>query len=55
MEIKGLGSEIVECARIGKMIKQHGELFLTRVYSEKELLFCSVLDWKFGNEKCFNS
>ena len=40
MEIKGLGSEIVECARIGKMIKQHGELFLTRVYSEKELLFC---------------
>lgn len=40
MEIKGLGSEIVECSRIGKMIKQHGELFLMRVYSERELLFC---------------
>jgi len=40
MEIKGMGSEIVECVRIGKMIQQHGELFLTRVYCEKEILFC---------------
>ena len=27
MEILGIGTDIVECPRIGKMIEQHGELF----------------------------
>lgn len=40
MEIVGLGSEMVECARIGRMIKDHGEMFLARVYSERETMFC---------------
>ena len=40
MEISGLGSEMVECARIGRMIKDHGELFLARVYNEQETMFC---------------
>ncbi|MSR31805.1 MAG: holo-[acyl-carrier-protein] synthase [Gemmataceae bacterium] len=40
MEITGLGSAIVECPRIGKMIQQYGEIFLIRVYREKELVFC---------------
>jgi holo-[acyl-carrier protein] synthase len=40
MEIIGIGSEIVECLRIGKMIELHGELFLRRVYTEPEIRFC---------------
>lgn len=40
MEIVGIGSDIVECLRIGRMIEQHGELFLTRVYSEREIRYC---------------
>lgn len=40
MEIIGIGTEIVECLHIGKMIEEHGELFLRRVYTEKEIRFC---------------
>jgi holo-[acyl-carrier protein] synthase len=40
MEIVGLGSEIVECLRIGRMIEQHGEQFLNRVYTPREIRYC---------------
>ena len=40
MEIVGIGSDIVECLRIGRMIEQHGELFLTRVYTAREMRHC---------------
>src|SRR5439155_9903409 len=40
MEIVGIGTDIVECLRIGRMIEQHGELFLTRVYTEREVRYC---------------
>jgi holo-[acyl-carrier protein] synthase len=40
MEIIGIGTDIVECHRIGRMIEQHGELFLTRVYTEREIRYC---------------
>ena len=40
MDILGIGTEIVECLRIGRMIEQHGELFLTRVYTEREIVDC---------------
>ena len=40
MDIVGIGTDIVECLRIGRMIEQHGELFLTRVYTEREIRFC---------------
>src|SRR5713101_5672915 len=40
MEIVGIGTDIVECLRIGRMIEQHGELFLTRVYTEREIRHC---------------
>jgi holo-[acyl-carrier protein] synthase len=40
MDIVGIGTEIVECLRIGHMIEQHGEQFLFRVFSEKEIRFC---------------
>src|ERR1051325_7952626 len=40
MEILGIGTDIIECVRIGKMIQQHGELFLCRVYTEREITYC---------------
>jgi holo-[acyl-carrier protein] synthase len=40
MEIVGIGTDIVECLRIGRMIDQYGELFLQRVYTEREVRYC---------------
>jgi holo-[acyl-carrier protein] synthase len=40
MEIVGLGTDIVECVRIRKMIDDHGELFLNRVYTDREIRYC---------------
>ncbi len=42
MEIIGIGTEIVECLRIGRMIEQHGEQFLTRVFTPAEIQFCQA-------------
>ena len=42
MDILGIGTDIVECPRIGKMIEQHGELFLRRVYTEREIRYCQA-------------
>ena len=40
MEILGIGTDIVECLRIGRMVERHGELFLNRVYTEREIRYC---------------
>jgi holo-[acyl-carrier protein] synthase len=40
MEIVGIGTDIVECLRIGRMIERHAELFLTRVYTPREIRYC---------------
>src|SRR4051794_15553544 len=40
MQILGIGTDIIECPRIGKMIEQHGELFLRRVDTEREIRYC---------------
>lgn len=42
MDVLGLGTEIVECLRIGRMIEQHGEVFLLRVFTEREIRFCQA-------------
>ena len=42
MEIVGIGTDIVECLRIGRMVEQHGELFLTRVYTAREIRYCQA-------------
>ena len=42
MEIVGIGTDIVECLRIGRMIEEHGELFLNRVYTEREVRYCQA-------------
>lgn len=40
MEIVGIGTDIVECVRIGKILEEHGEQFLTRVYTPREIRYC---------------
>jgi holo-[acyl-carrier protein] synthase len=42
MEIVGIGTDIVECVRIARMIDTHGELFLTRVYTSREIRYCQA-------------
>lgn len=37
----GIGTDIIECVRIAKMIEKHGELFLHRVYTHNEIAYCS--------------
>ena len=41
MAILGTGTDIVECLRIAQMIERHGELFITRVYTDAEIAYCS--------------
>jgi holo-[acyl-carrier protein] synthase len=40
VEIVGIGTDIVECLRIGRMIEVHGEPFLTRIYTAREIRYC---------------
>jgi len=42
MTILGLGTDIIEVPRIGRMIEQHGELFLKRVYTDREIRYCQT-------------
>ncbi|MBY0523710.1 MAG: holo-ACP synthase [Gemmataceae bacterium] len=42
MDIIGIGTDIVECLRIGRMIEEHGEYFLNRVYTEREIRYCQA-------------
>lgn len=42
MNILGIGTDIIECPRIGRMIEQHGELFLQRVYTDREIRYCQA-------------
>jgi holo-[acyl-carrier protein] synthase len=40
MDVVGLGTQIVECPRVRKLIDGHGEAFMTKVYTERELVYC---------------
>lgn len=42
MNILGIGTDIIECLRIGRMIERHGELFLRRVYTDREIRYCQA-------------
>ena len=37
----GVGTHIVECLRIAQLIERHGELFLRRVFTSREIEYCS--------------
>lgn len=36
----GIGTDIIECERVARMIQEHGDLFLTRVYTPREIEYC---------------
>jgi len=42
MSVLGIGNDIVECLRIARMIERHGELFISRVYTPREIEYCSA-------------
>ena len=41
MQVIGIGTDIVECARIAKMIEKHQDMFIDRVYTPREIEYCS--------------
>lgn len=41
MKIIGIGSEIVECLRVARMIERHGERFINRVFTKDEVAYCN--------------
>ncbi|MCS7160915.1 MAG: holo-ACP synthase [Gemmatales bacterium] len=40
MQVFGIGTDIVECERIARMLQKHGATFLHRVYTEREIAYC---------------
>jgi holo-[acyl-carrier protein] synthase len=41
MTVLGLGTDIVETARIKASVVRHGEAFLRRVFTDEEIAYCS--------------
>jgi holo-[acyl-carrier protein] synthase len=41
MDIVGLGTQVMDCTRVRKLIDQHGEVFLKQVYTDREVQFCN--------------
>ncbi len=41
MKVIGIGTDIVECLRVAKMIERHGQTFLERVFTAREIAYCS--------------
>jgi holo-[acyl-carrier protein] synthase len=42
MHILGIGTDIIECLRIAKMIERHGERFTSRVFTPQEIEYCAT-------------
>ncbi|MCU0708480.1 MAG: holo-ACP synthase [Pirellula sp.] len=40
--VLGIGTDIIETVRIAQMIEKHGELFLSRVFTTREIQYCST-------------
>lgn len=40
MRLIGIGTDLIECSRIAKMIARHGDHFIRRVYSDSEIQYC---------------
>ena len=36
----GIGTDIIECERIAGMLQKHGEEFLNRVFTQREIAYC---------------
>lgn len=40
MQIVGIGTDIIECERIGRMLERHGDYFIQRVFTPREAEYC---------------
>lgn len=40
MNIYGLGTDIIECTRIARVIARHGDVFLQRIFTPHEIAYC---------------
>ncbi|MBM3965160.1 MAG: holo-[acyl-carrier-protein] synthase [Planctomycetes bacterium] len=38
----GIGTDIIGCDRIAQMLEKHGELFLQKVFTPREIEYCSA-------------
>ncbi len=41
MKTIGIGTDIIECDRIDRMVQRHGDHFVQRVYTAEEVRYCS--------------
>lgn len=41
MTIAAVGTELVDCARIGRLIQRHGESFLLVTFTTREIAYCN--------------
>jgi holo-[acyl-carrier protein] synthase len=41
MEILGLGTQVMECARVRQLLDEHADAFLRQVYTDREVRFCN--------------
>lgn len=39
--VVGIGTDIIECERIGGMFQKHGDEFLRRVFTQREIDYCA--------------
>ncbi|VTR97339.1 acp synthase : Holo-[acyl-carrier-protein] synthase OS=Singulisphaera acidiphila (strain ATCC BAA-1392 / DSM 18658 / VKM B-2454 / MOB10) GN=acpS PE=3 SV=1: ACPS [Gemmata massiliana] len=42
MEILGLGTQVMECARVRQLLDEHADAFLRQVYTDREVRFCNT-------------
>lgn len=40
MRVRGLGTDIIECARIASSLERQGTRFLERLFTKKEIAYC---------------
>lgn len=40
MEILGLGTQVMECARVRRLLDEHADAFLKQVFTPREVRFC---------------
>jgi holo-[acyl-carrier protein] synthase len=41
MAIVGLGTQVMECARVRQLIDEHADVFLRQVYTDREVRYCN--------------
>ncbi|MDR0704644.1 MAG: holo-ACP synthase [Planctomycetaceae bacterium] len=41
MNLIGIGTDIIECERIDRMVQRHGSHFVDRVFTKREIQYCT--------------